>query len=113
MPRNIDAIRRRFDDPPVDSIIEGALIRPAMYTIGGTVPEVAAFLEGYFSALAKHPETQSVPDDWLAFTAFVGAETSHVGWHEVYANIAARFDTDDEAFDWLLTMYLQFKSTPM
>jgi hypothetical protein len=111
MGRNIDAIRHQFGDPQVTSIIEGTLIRPAMYTIGGSIPEVAAFLEGYFSgAHVKASEASTIVTEWQDYVEFIGVEFGSTDWNDVFRSVTARFDSDDDWFDWLLTKYLQFKS---
>ena len=46
----------------------GAVIRrPRMYTLDGTFEEVVAFLEGYYSGLAKADPRTTQVSEWYAF----------------------------------------------
>ena len=49
------------------TLVFSAIKRPRMYTVNGTCGEVIAFLEGYFSAVAKAaPENEDVLN-WFDF----------------------------------------------
>lgn len=76
IPRNTDTIRNRFGHAQVTSIIEATLIRPSMDTIGASVFEVGAFLEGYFSGLAKHAPEVDRTGEWQDFLEHLGEADS-------------------------------------
>jgi hypothetical protein len=50
------------EEPKRMSLPMAVFLRPKMYTIGGTFEEVVAFLEGYYSGMAKaNPNCPPVP----------------------------------------------------
>ena len=87
-------------------MVESALIRPSMYTVGGSVLEVAAFLEGYYSGLAKGSPKSDHGSAWSDFVAAIAGD-GHPDWHTVFRDVNLRFNSCDEAFDWLLSVYLE------
>jgi hypothetical protein len=110
MPREIYAIREKFGSPQVETLVEGVFIRPQMYSIGGTVFEVAAFLEGYYSGAArdKYWTDTSWQDFNLWLLAEIGGEL-HNGWHWLYQKIIELYPQNDLALDFLLEKFLQFQ----
>jgi hypothetical protein len=53
---------------------ESVLARPAMYTLGGTFEEVVAFLEGYYSGIARGNPYADPVQEWLAFQDWLADE---------------------------------------
>jgi hypothetical protein len=86
-------------------MVESVLIRPQMYTVGGSVLEVAAFLEGYYSGMAKIAPYSHKVAEWTDFVAAIAVD-GHSGWASVFRHVDSTFNTADEAFDWLLSAYL-------
>jgi hypothetical protein len=46
---------------------EAVLLRPRMYTLGGSYEEVVAFLEGYHSGMAKYDPYAVPVSEWASF----------------------------------------------
>jgi hypothetical protein len=64
------------------NLLEAVLIRPKMYTLGGTFEEVVAFLEGYYSGMSKG-NLYAIPVlEWASFRTWlsekVASNTSEV-----------------------------------
>ena len=56
------------------SFIEAVLLRPQMYTTSGTYAETIAFLEGYFSGLAKGDPYAVPVAEWTSFRSRLSQE---------------------------------------
>ncbi len=92
--RRISEIREKHDIQVITSIIEGTFIRPQMYTIGGTIFEVGAFLEGYISGLAHNPKHQyPIINIWSDFNSYLSnqIEDSNGGWHGAFSGVRRLF----------------------
>lgn len=65
---------------------EAVLLRPEMYTMGGTFEEVIAFLEDYYSGVAKSSATWEWPPlvEWAEFREWL-REKYAVSGTEVFA----------------------------
>ena len=112
MPREIQAIRKKYGSPQVISLVEGVFIRPKMYTIGGTVFEVAAFLEGYFSCATRSDPKLEYWVFWGDFNTWLLAEIDNElqgDWHLLYQKVSELYPQADEAFDYLLEKVIQFQ----
>ena len=55
-------------------MIEAVFRRPEMYTVSGTYGEVFAFLEGYYSGLAKDSRNWEHVEIWSQFNEFLRVE---------------------------------------
>jgi hypothetical protein len=111
MPREIQTIREKYGSLQVISMVEGTFMRPKMYTIGGTVFEVAAFLEGYYSGVTK--SQRSFYATWGDFNTWLVAEIDNRlrdNWHSLYQKIVELYPHDDLAFDYLLDKFLEFQT---
>ena len=56
------------------TFLEAVLINPAMYTMDGTFEEVVAFLEGYFSGVAKGNPYAPPVVEWSAFRTWLAEQ---------------------------------------
>ena len=64
------------NDKPAVSFAEAVLLRPKMYTLGGTYEEVVAFLDGYFSGMAKANPYAPPVLQWVAFQQWLAVQLS-------------------------------------
>jgi hypothetical protein len=88
-------------------IIESVLSRPAMYTLSGTYGEVVAFLEGYFSGLAKAKDDFSGKYTWTDFLEWL---TNELNSHEKPVVDTFKDKPSEEALRIFKQYYLEFKS---
>lgn len=56
------------------SFSQAVLLRPAMYTLNGTTLEIIAFLEGYYSGMAKNNPYAAPVLEWEAFRAWLAGQ---------------------------------------
>jgi len=63
---------------------EAVLLRPRMYTLGGTFEEVIAFLEGYYSGMAKGNPYAIPVLEWASFRTWL-SEKMGLAPSEVFA----------------------------
>lgn len=52
-------------------LTNAVLLRPEMYTTKGSFLEVVAFLEGYYSGIAKDPRALATVEKWGNFQEFL------------------------------------------
>jgi hypothetical protein len=91
-------------EQPVREFAEAVFVRPNMYTIGGTLEEVGAFLEGFYSGMAAHsrdPVALGQARRWSDFCAWAaeridGAELP--GWFHVFRALRRAYPDDTAAF---------------
>ena len=109
--RRVSEIREKHGIQVTMSIIEGTFTRPQMYTIGGTVFEVGAFLEGYISGLAHDPKHQyPIISIWSDFNIYLSnqIEDGNGGWYGAFSGVRRLFASEEESFDYLLDKYYEF-----
>jgi hypothetical protein len=93
---------------------ESVLYRPKMYTINGTLEEVGAFLEGYYSGVAKcthHSGAWQESSRWVEFCHWLGAKIGGVqapSWYNVFKALRESYSNDAEAFEKLRAWYPEF-----
>jgi len=86
---------------------EAVLVRPKMYTLMGTYPEVIAFLEGYYSGLAKGQSGMSEVVHWSSFRQWL-AQKLEVSAENELEVLASSYEAGAlTAFDCL---YQEFKT---
>ena len=77
---------------------DAVLLRPKMYTLEGTFEEVIAFLEGYFSGMAK-VNPYAPPDlQWVSFQDWL-SESIGVPSSEVFLRFRERYETSQAALE--------------
>src|SRR5687768_11312890 len=89
---------------PVRDLTEAVFVRPSMYTIGGTLEEVAAFLRGFYSGMAAHSRDQvglEKAEYWNDFCAWAaeqigGAESS--SWVHMFLALRRAYPDDTAGF---------------
>ncbi len=64
------------------SFPEAVFLRPRMYTHGGTFGEIIAFLDGYYSGMAKVDPDAPPVDEWAGFREWL-ARKLDAPWSEV------------------------------
>ena len=93
---------------------ESVFYRPGMYTINGTLEEVGAFLEGYYSGAAKCFQSAGAQQEvnrWVEFCRWLGEKIGGVqapSWHNVFKALRVLHPNDAEAFEKLRTWYPEF-----
>jgi hypothetical protein len=55
-----------------ESLVDAAICRPTMYTCHGSLPEVFAFLEGYYSGLCVNARSESSDHAQKYWFEFIG-----------------------------------------
>jgi len=92
------------NDKPAVSFAEAVLLRPKMYTLGGTYEEVVAFLDGYFSGMAKANPYAPPVLQWVAFQQWLAVQLS-VPSSDVFSTLKNAHYADQDALaemlDWL------------
>jgi hypothetical protein len=58
------------------SFPEAVFLRPSMYTMGGTFEEAIAFLEGYYSGVAKANPYAAPIAEWASFRRWLSEKLS-------------------------------------
>ena len=92
------------------SFSEAVLLRPAMYTLGGTFAEVVAFLEGYYSGVANGNPYAPSAAEWEAFRVWLSAQFC-VDTSEVFAALQTRCGSDRTALMKLAEWLAQFRES--
>ncbi len=82
-------------------------MRPGMYTLNGTLPEVIAFLEGYYSGMAKGKLDAPPVLEWVAFRQWVAAQLD-VDAAEAFAAFARRYQDNQAALTTLRQWLARF-----
>ena len=90
---------------------QAVLLRPAMYTLNGTLLEVIAFLEGYHSGMAKGSAYAAPVAEWEAFRRWA-ANRLCVETSEAFATFAQRHRHDQAALQTLGEWFTQFIESP-
>jgi hypothetical protein len=87
--------------------INAVLGRPEMYTMTGSYPEVVAFLEGYYSGLAKSEQGLGEAAKWSSFRQWLCRKFSVSSSNE-FQELFTRFEGDSlRVFD---ELYREFKT---
>lgn len=87
--------------------IESVLIRPKMYTISGTYGEVVAFLEGYYSGLAKNNPDSPEVVQWSIYRDWLSQE---LGQSSVVQLVVLHNKFGDKSLEIFGDFYRRFKS---
>jgi hypothetical protein len=91
----------------IQDFTEAVFRRPAMYTLTGSYPEVVAFLEGYYSGLAKSPNGAVISANWSSFREWL-AEELEVSPPQEFQTLHDSYQSD--ALEVLKQFYERFKS---
>jgi hypothetical protein len=87
---------------------EAVLLRPKMYTLGGSFEEVVAFLEGYHSGLAKgNPHACSV-DQWTPFCEWLTKQLGVSDSVDTFKKLRGLHPTSEAALEDMLRKFRQF-----
>lgn len=106
-----------FIQKPVGSFLEAVLVRPLMYTINGTLEEVGAFLEGFYSGMAAHNKNKSAQEEaqfWFDFCEWASTKISDSevnNWHSLFKGLRQQVGDESDAFRNLLIFYKEFRET--
>jgi len=87
--------------------IESILKRPKMYTISGTYSEVVAFLEGYYSGLAKNNFASLEATHWSMYRDWLSQE---LGQSNVSELTILQNKFGDNSLEMFGVFYQKFKS---
>lgn len=96
------------------SLIEAVCLRPQMYTIGGTLEEVGAFLEGFYSGLTAHnrdKDAVEVAQEWFTFCKWANNhfnESSEETWYTLFVNLREKYSHDSDALNKLLLLFIEY-----
>ena len=98
------------NNSPSVSFTEAVLLRPKMYTLDGTFNEVVAFLEGYYSGLAKgNPYIPSVRQ-WVSFHDWFTKQLGVSPHERLFTAFKATLQPNQEALAELLAWWYRFQS---
>lgn len=87
---------------------KSVLSRPKMYTLEGSFTEVVAFLQGYYSGLAKSPEGLDYTTKyWASFEYWLAHEVDISGKTTPYRVLLDQYQ--DNALEVLVQYYLRFR----
>ena len=86
---------------------QAVLTRPGMYTLNGTLPEVIAFLEGYYSGMAKGKLDAPPVLEWVAFRQWVAAQMD-VDIAQAFSAFAQRYQDNQTAITTLAQWLARF-----
>ncbi len=99
--------------------VASVLVRPAMYTITGSLAEVFCFLHGFFDGQTRHARDQRVLEQayrqWFGFLVWLQPRLGQLpsdGWHEIYSALHQQYPSDDEALGYLQTAYHAYWQMP-
>lgn len=93
------------EEPKRMSFPMAVFLRPKMYTIGGTFEEVVAFLEGYYSGMAKaNPYCPPVPI-WGDFVESLKLELGADYATHAFATIRSTSSSSEEALARLIEYF--------
>ena len=90
------------------SFSEAVLLRPGMYTLNGGFGEVIAFLEGYYSGVAKGAPYAPPVTEWEAFRVLL-SEQFCVDASEVFAAFQTRYGSGQTALEELAARFSRFR----
>lgn len=91
------------------TFLEAVLINPAMYTMNGTFEEAIAFLEGYFSGIARSNPYVAPVVEWSAFRIWL-AEKLGTDLTVEFQALRATCGNSDTALQKMLDYVVQFRS---
>lgn len=87
---------------------EAVLLRPKMYTLGGTFEEAVAFLEGYFSGMAKGNPSVPPVSQWSSFRDWLSGTTG-ASSSEVFLKFRELHESNQAALESLLESFSRFQ----
>lgn len=87
---------------------DAVLARPKMYTLNGSYQEVVAFLEGYYSGVAKGRIGLSVVENWSVFREWLAKRLNVLQSNELRILADLHGNT---ALDALNSYYNEFKTS--
>ncbi len=100
------------DTPDHLPFVASVLVRPAMYTITGSLAEVFCFLHGFFDGQTQHARDRRVMEQahrqWYGFLTWLQPRLGQLpsdGWHEIYSALHQQYPSDEEALVYLETAY--------
>jgi hypothetical protein len=102
-------------EQPSRSLIEAVCVRPRMYTIGGTLEEAGAFLQGFYSGMAAHNQNPAALKEagrWSDFCTWAAERVEGAtpgGWYQLFQALRRAYPEDVGAFVQLRTLYHEFR----
>ncbi len=91
------------------SFAEAVLLRPKMYTLGGTYEEAMAFLEGYFSGMAKENPYAAPVCEWVSFQRWL-AEQLAVPTSDALSKLKSTYPSSQDALSGMLEWLSRFRA---
>lgn len=88
---------------------ESVMLRPKMYTLGGSYQEVVAFLEGHISGLAKFDADLDIVREWWSFREWLEGQFG-AGRTEALKILLERHETNEAALEDLLENLRKYQS---
>jgi hypothetical protein len=94
----------------VANLAKAIFHRPKMYTINGTLEEVGAFLEGYYSGMAKCQGALKEVEIWTGFLNWLSKRLSveSNGYHQLFSALRQSYPDDEEVFSKLQVWYREY-----
>jgi hypothetical protein len=90
------------------TFVEAVLLRPRMYTLGGTFEEAVAFLEGYFSGMAKGNPSAAPVLQWASFRNWL-SESMGVPSSEIFSRFRELHEDSHAALEKMLEWLSRFE----
>lgn len=89
--------------------VRDVLVRPKMYTIGGSVGEIYAFLTGYVSGLSAHRPTplEDIVGEWTYFNDWLHKKLQ-CGRQDTFNAFVSKFGNGESSAKKLLEMYEEY-----
>ncbi|NJO82381.1 MAG: hypothetical protein HC828_05885 [Blastochloris sp.] len=97
------------------NFVEAVLLRPRMYTLEGTLEEVGAFLEGFYTGMAAHNRSEAAQREsqyWFDFCAWAAKEVGVPeggNWYTLFQNLKQHYAAQSDAFINLIALYSRFR----
>ena len=88
---------------------EAVLLRPKIYTLGGTFEEVVAFLEGYVSGMAKADPYAPPVLQWASFQSWL-SERLGVSSSEAFLRFREIHESNQASLEKMWEWFTQFQA---
>ena len=89
---------------------EAVCLRPKMYTLGGTIEELSAFFEGYFSGLARADLSDARVRRWNSFCEHLKSDLQVEDTRQAFARLRLLHGSNEEAIADLYNRIARFRS---
>lgn len=88
---------------------EAVFLRPGMYTLSGTYEEVIAFLEGYYSGMAKGNPYAIPVSEWASFRTWLSKKLG-LPASEVFLKFRNLYEDNSTSLEKMRACFSDFRS---